>query len=35
LFGFIGGVIAAVLFGRPPQDRITPAPVDASMSSAV
>ena len=36
LFGFIGGVLAAVLFGRPRQDRVKPPlPVDAPVSPAI
>jgi membrane associated rhomboid family serine protease len=35
LFGFIGGVIGAVLFGRPRQDHTTPALVNAPASPVV
>jgi membrane associated rhomboid family serine protease len=35
LFGFIGGTLAAVLFGRPRQDRVQPMPADAPVSPAV
>jgi membrane associated rhomboid family serine protease len=35
LFGFIGGMLAAVLFGRPRQDRVRPAPAAAPVSPAV